>query len=165
MPPKDGVSFLPPPVLISASAILPRGKGFVFFVPSPSWRDNIKTCAPLIKSRVIYGEQRRNSHRECVLSSRVLLNVLDSLYCVRAERHASRLKHTPTEFPTKRGCDDCSLACTEWGCWTKRVPRKQYALEFTLCRHCGRTKAAARAFLLFAFFGFTTELIFDRKLN
>jgi hypothetical protein len=30
---------------------------------------------------------------------------------------------------------------------------------------CRRTKAAARAYSLFAFFAFTAELIFDRKLN
>jgi hypothetical protein len=49
----------------------------------------------------------------------------------------------------------------EWR--TKRVPRKQYALEFTVPPPL--ENKGSRAYSLFAFFGFTAELIFDRKLN
>jgi hypothetical protein len=77
-------------------------------------------------------ENKGNSHRECVLSSRVLLNVLDSP-CIVCVQRGMRLTHTHRlTFRQKRGCDGCCSLGTEWGWRTKRVPRKQYAPEFTV---------------------------------
>jgi hypothetical protein len=115
-------------------------------------------------------ENKGNSHRECVLSSRVLLNVLDSLsllvYCVRAERGSRRLSHIhPDRLSDKKRVRWLLLLRTRRArCAANKKSPTQTILAGIHC-DAKRTKAAARAYSLFAFFGFTAELIFDRKLN